>query len=74
MIVAWTVGLALLAWLLSHTPFSEVREAITRPSINIWGLTLGGLLLSYGLRSARLQVVLALDDHTRAGKLTFLRI
>ncbi|MBP7502551.1 MAG: hypothetical protein KA784_07175, partial [Aquabacterium sp.] len=31
-----------------------------------WGLTLGGLLLSYGLRSARLQVVLALDDHTRA--------
>ncbi len=66
MIVAWTVGLALLAWLLSHTPFSEVREAITRPSIGIWGLTLGGLLLSYGLRSARLQVVLALDGHTRA--------
>ena len=66
MIVAWTVGLTLLAWLLSHTPFSEVREAITRPSIGIWGLTLGGLLLSYGLRSARLQVVLALDDHNRA--------
>ena len=66
MIVAWTVGLALLAWLLSHTPFSEVREAITRPSIGIWALTLGGLLLSYGLRAARLQVVLALDDHTRA--------
>ncbi|MBP7132179.1 MAG: flippase-like domain-containing protein [Aquabacterium sp.] len=66
MIVAWTVGLTLLAWLLSRTPFSEVREAITRPSIGIWTLTLGGLLLSYGLRSARLQVVLALDDHNRA--------
>lgn len=66
MIVAWTVGLALLAWLLSHTPLSEVREAISRPSALTWALTLGGLLLSYGLRSARLQVVLALDDHTRA--------
>ena len=66
MIVAWTVGLALLAWLLSRTPLSEVREAIARPSVLTWTLTLGGLLLSYGLRSARLQVVLALDDHTRA--------
>ena len=66
MIVAWTVGLALLAWLLSHTPLSEVREAIARPSALTWALTLGGLLLSYGLRAARLQVVLALDDHTRA--------
>lgn len=66
MIVAWTVGLALLAWLLSHTPLSEVRDAIARPSALTWALTLGGLLLSYGLRSARLQVVLALDDLTRA--------
>ena len=52
MIVAWTVGLALLAWLLSHTPLSEVREAIARPSALTWALTLGGLLLSYGLRAA----------------------
>ena len=66
MIVAWTLGLALLAWLVSHTPLAEVREALARPSALTWALTLGGLLLSYGMRSARLQVVLALDEHTRA--------
>lgn len=66
MIVAWTLGLALLAWLVSHTPLAEVREALGRPNALTWALTLGGLLLSYGMRSARLQVVLALDEHTRA--------
>ena len=66
MIVAWTLGLALLAWLVSHTPLAEVREALGRPNGLTWALTLGGLLLSYGMRSARLQVVLALDEHTRA--------
>lgn len=66
MIVAWAVGLTLLGWLLSHTPFSEVKQALLRPDALTWALTLGGLLISYALRSARLQVVLALDAHSLA--------
>lgn len=63
--LAWALGLALLAWLLSRTPLAEVMQAIQRPSLGIWLATLGGLLISYGLRGARLQVVLNLDDHHR---------
>jgi len=63
--LAWALGLALLAWLLSRTPLAEVMQAIQRPSAAIWLATLGGLLISYGLRGARLQVVLNLDDHHR---------
>ncbi|RZK99803.1 MAG: UPF0104 family protein [Rubrivivax sp.] len=55
--------MALLGWLLSRTPLAPIVEAIHRPSAGTWALTLGGLLLSYGLRGARLQVVLGLDDH-----------
>lgn len=65
MLVAWSVGLALLGWLLSLTPLAEVQQALMRPTALTWALTLGGLVLSYGLRSARLQVVLALNDRTR---------
>ena len=61
--LAWAFGMALLGWLLSRTPITPVIEAIQRPSITIWLLTLCGLLASYGLRSARLQVVLSLDAH-----------
>lgn len=61
--LAWALGLALLGWLLSKTPLPPVLEAIQRPSAAIWATTLGGLLLSYGLRGARLQVVLGLNDH-----------
>lgn len=61
--LAWAFGMALLGWLLSHTPIAPVIAAIQRPSISIWLLTLSGLLLSYGLRGARLQVVLSLDAH-----------
>jgi len=60
---AWGLGAGLLAWLLSHTPVSQVRDALARPGMGTWALTLGGLLLSYGLRAARLQVVLDLDGH-----------
>jgi hypothetical protein len=63
---AWGLGAGLLAWLLSHTPVSQVRDALARPGMGTWALTLGGLLLSYGLRAARLQVVLDLDGHHRA--------
>jgi hypothetical protein len=61
--LAWAFGMALLGWLLSRTPIAPIIDAIQRPSITIWLLTLGGLLLSYGLRGARLQVVLSLDAH-----------
>lgn len=60
--LAWALGIVLLGWLLSRTPLASVMEALQRPSISIWMLTLCGLLLSYGLRGARLQVVLSLDE------------
>jgi lysylphosphatidylglycerol synthase-like protein len=64
--LAWALGIALLGWLLSRTPLAPVIEAIQRPSITIWLITLCGLLTSYGLRGARLQVVLSLDEqHTQ---------
>jgi uncharacterized membrane protein YbhN (UPF0104 family) len=63
LVLAWAFGIALLAWLLSRTPLAPIIDAIQRPSPATWALTLGGLLLSYGLRGARLQVVLGLDDH-----------
>ena len=64
--VAWVAGLALLAWLLQHTPWHEAQAAMARPSLLTWALTLLGLIGSYGLRAARLQVVLDLDAHHQA--------
>jgi len=66
--LAWAVGLALLAWLLSRTPLEQVRQALARPHWSTWALTLAALLGSYGLRSARLQVVLDLDASARPVK------
>lgn len=66
MTAAWGLGLALLGWLLSHTPLSQVMAAMARPSAGTWALTLAGLLTSYGLRAARLQVVLDLEGQHRA--------
>lgn len=62
LVAAWTFGLALLAWLLHQTPWSQVVEAFGRPTPLIWSVTIGGIFLSYLLRSARLQVVLDLDS------------
>ncbi|MDE2400747.1 MAG: hypothetical protein KGL90_03685 [Burkholderiales bacterium] len=64
--VAWTFGLGLLGLLLSRVPMAPLLEAVQRPSLLTWLGTLGGLLMSYALRGARLQVVLNLDDHHRA--------
>ncbi|RZL03729.1 MAG: hypothetical protein EOP36_03215, partial [Rubrivivax sp.] len=58
--VAWGVGLCLLGWLLSRTPVDQVTEALSRPAWQTWLWTVGGLLGSYVLRAARLQVVLNL--------------
>ena len=66
MAVAWALGLALLGWLLHKTPLHEAQAALARPTLGSWVLTLLGLLGSYGLRSARLQVVLDLDAHHAA--------
>lgn len=57
MVVAWAVGLGLLAWLLSHVPLTQLLDALRRPGPGTWLLTLAGLLGSYGLRAARMQVV-----------------
>ncbi len=63
MVLAWVLGLGLLGWLLQHVPLAQAKDALMRPNTTTWGLTLGGLLLSYALRGARLQVVLDLDNH-----------
>lgn len=61
--LTWVVGLGLLAWLLQHVPLAQAKEALMRPTAGAWCLTLAGLLVSYALRGARLQVVLDLDNH-----------
>lgn len=61
--LAWVLGLVLLGWLLRLTPWHEALAALARPSAAIWLATLAGLLGSYALRAARLQVVLDLDHH-----------
>lgn len=66
--LAWLFGIALLAWLLARTPLAPVVEAVQRPSISIWLITLAGLIVSYGLRGARLQVVLNLEDQRGQAK------
>lgn len=63
LVLTWVVGLGLLGWLLQHVPLAQAQQALLRPSAGTWGLTLAGLLLSYALRGARLQVVLDLDNH-----------
>jgi uncharacterized membrane protein YbhN (UPF0104 family) len=65
-VIAWGVGLGLLGWLLSRTPVDQVLQALQRPAWTTWALTLSGLLASYVLRAARLQVVLNLEGHHRA--------
>ncbi|MDO9237500.1 MAG: lysylphosphatidylglycerol synthase transmembrane domain-containing protein [Aquabacterium sp.] len=65
-VLAWAIGLVLLTWLLGRTPFEQVWQAFARPTWVIWALTLGGILTSYGLRAARLQIILNLDGHTQA--------
>ncbi|MDE2432160.1 MAG: flippase-like domain-containing protein [Burkholderiales bacterium] len=61
LVAAWAFGMGLLALLLRHTPFQQVAEAFRQPTLGAWLLTLSGLLISYGLRAARLQVVMDLD-------------
>lgn len=63
MALAWGLGIGLLGWLLQHVPLAQAKDALMRPTAATWGFTLGGLLLSYALRGARLQVVLDLDNH-----------
>lgn len=65
--LTWLVGVGLLAWLLSHVPLDTVREALAAPSALVWAGTLMGLLLSYLMRAARLQVVMGLNDQSPAG-------
>ncbi len=68
MAVAWTVGLGLLAWLLHRLPWQSAAEALRRPAAWVWLSVLAALLLSYGLRGARLQVVMGLTEPDTTGK------
>jgi hypothetical protein len=72
--LVWLVGLGLLAWLLRHVPLATVRSALAAPTPAIWALTLSGLLISYLMRAARLQVVLGLDDATPGRRVAGLRL
>ncbi len=65
-LLAWGLGLGLLAWMAQHVPLDLAVSALARPAGWVWALTLTGLLGSYALRAARLQVVLDLDNHHRA--------
>jgi len=58
--------LGLLALLLYRAPLRAAWDAARATPWSVWVCTIGGLLISYGLRAARLQVVLDLDDVHRA--------
>jgi len=64
--LVWLVGVGLLGLLLSQVPLDTALAALRAPDAVTWAITLAGLVLSYVLRAARLQVVLGLDD-TRPG-------
>lgn len=74
-VLVWGVGLGLLAWMLAQVPRQAVWQALQQPSAATWTLTLMGLILSYGLRAGRLQVVMGLSDrHGTAPRLGGLRL
>jgi len=52
--------------MLSQVPLEPLWAAIQRPPAWVWLATLIGLLLSYALRAARLQVVLGLESRPGA--------
>jgi hypothetical protein len=68
MALAWVFGLGLLAWLLHRLPWHSAWAALQRPSASVWLLVLAALMLSYGLRGARLQVVMGLADQGRPSR------
>lgn len=59
-LLAWLMALALLALLLGQVPAASVVDALRRPPAMVWAVTLAGLMTSYALRAARLQVVMGL--------------
>lgn len=58
-LLGWTLGLALLAWLLARLPLDNLPQALARIGWDTWLLACMTLVVSYGLRAARMQVVLA---------------
>jgi hypothetical protein len=64
--LVWLVGVGLMAWLLWHVPFETVKQALAKPTPGVWLSTLSGLVISYLLRAARLQVVMGLAPDTGA--------
>ena len=61
MALAWLLGLAILVALLWRLPLHAVGQALLSVKPWTWVATLLGLMASYGLRAARLQVVLDLQ-------------
>jgi Lysylphosphatidylglycerol synthase TM region len=57
-LVIWPLSVALLAWLLTRLPLAHITDLLTAIPLPIMALVCAGLLLSYGLRAARLQTVL----------------
>jgi len=72
--LVWLVGLSLMAWLLWHVPLHTVAQALSQPTPGVWLATLSGLVLSYLLRAARLQVVMGLMPDTGARQWLGLRL
>lgn len=58
-LLGWAVGLALLGWLLAQLPLRSLPQALGRIGWATWLAACAALVTSYGLRAARMQVVLA---------------
>jgi len=59
--VIWPLSVALLAWLLTRLPLAHITELLSAIPLHIMALVCVGMVLSYGLRAARLQTVLPAD-------------
>jgi Lysylphosphatidylglycerol synthase TM region len=68
MALAWALSLGLLGWLLHAMPWATAWEALQRPAISTWLWVIAALLSSYGLRGARLQVVMGLTEAAQGGR------
>lgn len=58
-LLGWALGLALLVWLLARLPLDNLPQALARIGWGTWLMACVALLVSYGMRAARMQVVLA---------------
>lgn len=54
----WPLSVVLLAWLLTRLPLAHISELLSAIPLHIMAVVCAGMVVSYGLRAARLQTVL----------------